>query len=357
MKPTNRILIILATLTAAAPLSAVEPWEGTDDFSSGANSLSRWTKIVDHPTQGRAIFEDGEVRYSAAGNASDAAWTWGKKAHLIPSSASWQMECTLRLPTNPPLGVNFTKAGMFVGSKNVGKGSYRALTFKVYQRYDSNSGTTSGFPQPIPETDYSRDGELERSNDLPLTNFYSTLALVYRHDALNQSDDYEIYEVTGGTNRSLLASETYQSGLAAEQSVIVGFVLAGKPNWSGTGLALDNWAVTAFAPGTLNLPAITKPGSTIEGSAWTLTITGLEVVKSGKGKWVPQGTANLEFGVNNLSIPVTGAIQKDGTFLLLGKGTGAANGYGFRVVYDTYNSVRINNGTAITAPNQKPIKF
>jgi len=356
MKKIICALMALVALGGAPHLRATESWEGSDNFSSSANSANLWKRVADHPAKGRAFVEGGEIRYNANGDASDAAWAWGKKGHLIPSSASWQIECTLRLPTNPPLGVNFTKAGMFVGSKNVGKGSYRALTFKVYQRYDSNSGTPSGFPQPIPQTDYSRDGELQRSNDLPLTSFYPNLALVYRHDALNQSDDYEIYEVTGGTNRSLLASQTYQSGLAVDQAVIVGFVLAGKPNWSGTGLALDNWSVTAFDPGSLNLPAITKPGSTIGGSAWTLTITGLEIVKSSKGKWVPQGTASLEFGATNLSIPVTGSIQKDGTFLLTGKGSGAAQGYGFRVVYDTYNSVRINNGTTITALKQK-IKF
>jgi len=347
--------IILAALASGF---GQEAWEGGDSFSSPADSAQRWKKVVDLPTKGRAFVENGEIHYSATGDAKNAAWAWGKKGHLLPSSASWQMECIVRLPTNPPLGVDATRAGMFVGSPNVGKGSYRALTFKVYQRYDAASGTTSGFPQPIPETDYARGGELERSNDLPLANFYPDLALVFRHDALRQSDDYEIHEVVGGNNRNLLASQTYPSGLAADPNVVIGFTLAGKPQWSGTGLALDNWSVAAFDPGSLDLPAITRLGTTIAGSAWTLTISNLRLEKVPRGaSFVPKATAVLAFGTNSLSIPVTGSIQRDGSFLLKGKGSGSAKGYGFSVVYDTYNSVRITEKTTVTAPRQKAIRF
>jgi len=90
------------------------------------------------------------VRYGALRDASDGAWLWGRRGHRIPSSASWEMECTIRLPTNPGLGVNFTKAGMFIASPSVGRGSYRALNFKVYQRYDSNTGVPQTFPNPLP---------------------------------------------------------------------------------------------------------------------------------------------------------------------------------------------------------------
>jgi len=68
-------------------------WEGSDDFSSSANSGNLWKKVTDSPTKGRAYVEGGEVRYSALGDAKDAAWAWGKKGHLIPTSASWQLEC------------------------------------------------------------------------------------------------------------------------------------------------------------------------------------------------------------------------------------------------------------------------
>lgn len=358
MKKTIQSIILFMAFVGIASLQAAEIWEGSDDFSSSANSGNLWTKVADHPTKGRAFVVDGEVRYSAAGNSDDAAWAWGKRAYQIPSSASWQIECTMRLPTNPGLGVNFTKAGMFIASPSVGKGGYRALTFKVYQRYDSNSGIVTGFPEPIPETDYSRGGEFSRSNDLPLTSYYTNLALVYRHDALNQTDDYEVYEVIGGTNRNLLASQSYQSGLAADPNVVVGFLLAGKKKWSGSGLALDNWAIEAFTPDAIDLPALTQAGTTIGGSPWSLTISNLILVKPSKGSaYVPQASSTLSFGTNNLSIPVTGSIQKNGAFLLTGKGTGSASGYGFTVQYDTHNSVRLSGKTVVTAPKQKPIRF
>lgn len=354
----NRTLIcgIIFAITTSA--WAQETWEGSDSFSSAADSAQKWKKVVDLPTKGKAFVEGGEVHYSATGAASDAAWAWGKKGYLIPSSASWELECLVRLPTNAPLGVNFTKAGMFIASPSVGQGAYRALTFKVYQRYDSNNGSTSGYPQPIPETDYARGAELERSNDLPLTDFYTNLALVFRHDALNQKDDYEVYESLGGTNKNLLASESYQTGLAADPNVVVGFLLAGKPKWSGSSLALDDWSVQTFNPGSIDLPAISKAGTTIGGSAWTLTISDLRLEKAAKGSsYIPKAEASLGFGSTTLSIPVTGSIQKDGSFLLTGKGSGSAKGYGFTVVYDTYNSVRITGKTTVTAPKQRAIKF
>jgi len=266
----------------------------------------------------------------------------------------------LRLPTNPPAGVNFTKAGIFVATRSVmGKGPYRALGIKVYQRYDWNTGQPTNLPQPIPETDYRVGWEFSRSNDLPLTVYYPTLGLRLRHNALLQRDTYEVYQVVG-TNRTLVASQTYRSELAQDKqgSAIVGLVLAGKPKWSGSGLAMDNWSIRSFDPGSTNLPAITQAGTTIGGSAWTLTITDLRLVKGGPGgAFVPTATGRLAFGTNTLSIPATGSILTNGTFSLIGRGSGSSRGYGFSLVYDTYNSVRITGKTTVTAPKQKTIKF
>jgi len=349
MKKIVQGITLALVFLGTAHLPAAESWEGNDNFSSGANSANLWKKIADHRTKGRAFVEGGEVRYSAAGDASDAAWIWGKRGSRIPSSASWEMECTIRLPTNPPLGVNFTKAGILVGSPSVGRGSYRILNFKVYQRYDSNSGVVTNFPQPI-AIGYARSGALATTNELPLTNHYPTLALVYRHNALLQRDDYEVYEVTGGTNRNLLDSTSFSSRLAADPNVVVGFNLAGKKKWSGSGLALDNWSIKAFTPtNTFDPFILTKPGTTIRGLPWTLTISNLILARNRNGTaYLPQASSTLSFGTNNLSIPVTGSIQKTGAFLLKGKGSGAAQGFGFQAVYDQI--FRIENQTIVTAP-------
>jgi len=262
------------------------------------------------------------------------------------------------LPTNTLPGVNLTRAGMFVASPSVPRRDYRAVTFKVQAHYDSNVGLATNFPLPIPETDYARGVELSRSNDLPLTNYYSTLALVFRHDALNQVDDYEVYEVLGGTNRNLLASQSYRSGLAADPNVLVGFVLAGKPLWSESSLGLDNWSIEAFNPDAINLAAFTKAGTTIGGSAWTLTVNNLRLVKASRGNsYTAAASASLAFGATNLSIPVTGSIQRDGTFLLIGRGEGSARGYGFTLRYDTYSRMAITEKSIMTAPRQRPIRF
>jgi hypothetical protein len=352
-------IIQLITMTTAfwgmASLRAAESWEGSDDFTSSANSANLWKKVVDRPTKGRAFVEGGEVRYSATGDASDAAWAWGKRGHSIPSSASWLVECTVRLPTTAPLGVDFTKGGMFIASTSLGRGAYRALTFKAYQRYDTNQGIADGFPYAMAEYDYSRGGELEA--ELPLNSSYPTLRLVFRHDALTQTDTYQIKD---GGSGDVLAEEEYRSGLAADPNVAVGFLLAGKPKWSGSSLAVDDWSVAAFTPDAITLPALTKAGSTIGGSAWTLTIQNLRLVKAARGGgYSAQATGSLAFGGTTLSIPVTGTIQKDGTFLLTGRGAKgtAANGYGFTIRYDTYASVVITGKNSVTAPKQKAIKF
>jgi hypothetical protein len=248
--------------------------------------------------------------------------------------------------------VNFTKGGMFIASTSVPKTGYRALTFKVYQRYNGD-GTADGFPYGDADPDYSRGGEREERLNLAL--FYNTLALVFRHNALTQTDTYRLLDAPLG---NVLAEEEFQSGLAVEPNVAAGIVLAGKPQWSGTDLALDTWSVAAFDPGSINLPSITKAGTTIGGAAWTLTISNLRLEKVPRGgSFAPKAMATLAFGSTTLSIPVTGSIQKDGTFLLVGSGSGSAKGYKFSLVYDTYNSVRVTGKTTITAPKQKAIKF
>ena len=346
-------LILTAALWGGATLQAAEIWESEDDFSSPQNSAERWKKVADYPTKGRASVVGGKVVYSATGDAKDAAWAWGKKGFRIPTSASWQLECFVQLPQTAPVGVNFTKGGIFIASPSVGGGAYRALTFKVYQRYNSGDGTADGFPYGDVDPDYSRGGEGEERLNLAL--FYNTLALVFRHNALTQTDTYRLIDVPLGT---VLAEEEFQSGLAVEPHVAVGILLAGKPQWSGTDLTLDTWSVAAFDPGSINLPAITKPGTTIGGSAWTLAISNLRLEKVSRGgSFAPRATASLAFGSTTLSLPVTGSIQKNGTFLLTGKGTGSAKGYGFSLLYDTHNSVRITGKTIVTAPKQKAIKF
>ena len=186
---------------------AAEKWEGSDDFSSSANSGNLWKKIADHPTGGSAYVKDGKVRYIALGQAKDGAWAWGKKGHLIPSSASWQVKCLVQLPQAAPARVNFTKGGMFIASPSVSKPGYRALTFKVYQRYYGD-GTADGFPYGDADPDYSRGGEREERLNLAL--FYNTLALVFCHNALTQADTYRIEDSSG----NVLVEEEFQSGLA-----------------------------------------------------------------------------------------------------------------------------------------------
>ena len=212
---------VLLTLGLCPISVAAEKWEGSDDFSSSANSGNLWKKVKDSPTKGRAYVEGGEVRYSASGDAQDAAWAWGKRAYPMPTSASWQLECLVQLPQTAPAGVNFTKGGMFIASPSAPKTGYRALTFKVYQRYNGD-GTADGLPYGDADPDYSRGGE--REERLNLTLFYNTLALVFRHNALTQTDTYRLLDVPLG---NVLAEEEFQSGLAVEPNVAVGIVLAG----------------------------------------------------------------------------------------------------------------------------------
>jgi hypothetical protein len=353
VKKIIAVIIISSVFIGLAQLPAAEIWESEDDFSSPQNSAERWKKVADHPTKGRASIVGGKVVYSATGDANDAAWAWGKKPFLIPTSASWQLRCFVQLPQTAPAGVNFTKGGMFIASPSVGKGAYRALTFKSYQRYNSGNGTADGSPYGDADTDYSRGGEREERLNLDLS--YNTLGLAFRHNALTQTDTYRLFDVS---LENVLAEEEFQTELAVEPYVAVGIIIAGKPQWSGTDLTLDTWSVAAFDPGSISLPSITKAGTTIAGAAWTLTISNLRLEKVPRGgSFAPKATAILAFGSTTLSIPVTGSIQKNGTFLLTGKGSASAKGYGFSLVYDTHNSVRITGKTSVTAPKQKAIKF
>ena len=121
---------------------------------------------------------------------------------------------------------------------------------------------------------------------------------------------------------------------------------------------MDNWTIRSFDPGSTNLPAITQAGTTIGGSAWTLTIANLRLVKGGPGgAFVPTATGRLAFGTNTLSIPLTGKILENGVFQMRGSGAGIARGYGVLIEYDTYLSTRVTKTTVITAPKQKAINF
>lgn len=338
------LVIVLGVGGLASDSAWANPaWQGSDDFSNANASKSRWT----------AFNKKGGSMYVSGGRLfcfyrfwdDDSWWYWGKRPLWIPTAEDWTIEARAFLPASAPADGERVKVGLAVGAAEGKK--LRSLYLKLH-RYFSGGVSTSA-PTVVWDGDFRPDKD---------TYGYFTLAegpsswiLSISHSALHQS---VTYRVKNGDTGETLFSTNFPTPLNLKSTVGVGLLVSAKKSWPANraDLSADDWAMRRDMPEALNLPAITKVGTTIQGSSWTLTFSGLRLTG---GKFT--GSALLSFGGNSVTLPVTGSIRPDGLFQLSGKGSRTTAGYSFAMLYDVKSATPISGSGRLTAPRQRPIQF
>jgi len=344
MKKSIPITIILGLFIGAIQLTAAEKWEGSDDFSSAIRSKGLWT--TDNKPAGYMYVDGGRLLCFYRRWDDDFWWYWGKKNPVwIPTSDDWTIESEVFLPNSASSDVERVKVGLAVGALEGKK--YRSLYLKLY-RYFSGGSPTGGVTVSY-DSNYRPDKDDLSTQDLGEGPTSWILSL--SHSALNQTDTYR---VLNGTTREQLFETSFASPLNIKPLAGVGILVSGKKSWptGRTDLAADNWSIRRDSPDPLDLPTITKDGTTIQGSAWTLEITGLRL---SQGKFT--GIARISFGSQNIDLPLTGSIRTNGLFLLSGKGSKATAGYAFTMLYDVRSLSWVSGSGRLSAPKQKQIVF
>jgi len=275
----------------------------------------------------------------------DSWWYWGKRPLWIPTAEDWTIEARAFLPESAPSDGERVKVGLAVGAAEGKK--LRSLYLKLH-RYFSGGIATSA-PTVVWDSDFRPDKDTY--GNFTLAEGPSSWILSISHSALNQSVTYRVKD---GDTGDTLFSTNFPTPLNLKSTVGVGLLVSAKKSWPAnrTDLAADDWAMRRDTPDALTLPAITKAGTTIQGSSWTLALSRLRLAG---GKFT--GSALLSFGGNSLTLPVTGSIRTDGLFLLSGKGSRATAGYSFTMLYDVKSATPISGSGRLTAPRQKAIKF
>ena len=338
--PLFRWLPLVAALFCWGSLLRAAAWEGSDDFSSSTGSASKWQRW-DHRRIAYQVAADGQLRCVFNNYESDAPWIWGKKMTKIPSAACWTVTADIQLPTSLPGGVNANraKAGIGIIGLPYSSSRKRVLTLKVY-RYFSEAyqaiKVDSNFGFGADDQDETYPGN------------HPNCRIIFTHDALRQKDTYRV--VSLATSADLLDVE-YDSELSVSPTVGLGAVVSGKKNWpsGNTTLGLDNWSVVENNPDPINLAV---QSSSSRGVAYTVAVTNLDLINQRL-----TGTVALTVGTNSATLPITGSIDKNGFFVLTGKGTGSAKGFGCALLYDVATGTYRSNKNTVTAPKQKASRF
>ena len=336
-------LVAGGLLWAGELAGANPPWQGSDDFSNANASRSRWTPF--NKKGGFMYVDGGRVSCFYRQWDDDSWWFWGRRPLWIPTADDWTIEARAFLPSSAPSDGERVKVGLAVAAAEGKK--VRTLYLKVHRYF--SGGVASGSPRVVWDADFRPDKETYGNYDL--SEGPSSWILSISHSALNQSVTYRVKD---GDTGDTLFSTNFPTPLNLKSTVGVGLLVSAKKSWPANraDLSADDWAIRRDSPNPLNLPIITKAGTTIQGSSWTLALTGLRLTG---GKFT--GSALLSFGGNSLTLPVTGSIRTDGLFLLSGKGSRATAGYSFTMLYDVKSATPISGSGRLTAPRQKAIKF
>ena len=343
MKRCPAILFLLGVFSGVGPVGATPRWQGSDDFSSANASKARWTSY--NKKGGYMYVDGGRVSCFYRQWDDDSWWYWGRKPLWIPTAEDWTIEARAFLPASAPADGERVKVGLAVGATEGKK--LRSLYLKIH-RYFSGGVVTSP-PRVVWDADFRPDRDTYGTFDL--NEGPSSWILSISHSALNQSVTYRVRD--GDTGQELFQTN-FATPLNLKSLVGVGLLVSAKKSWPAnrSDLAADDWAIRQDRPVSLNLPAITKAGTTIEGSAWTLTIRGLGLTG---GKFT--GSAAIDFGGKTVTLPVVGSIRANGLFQLSGKGSKTTAGYSFAMLYDVKSSTPIAGSGRLTAPRQKAITF
>lgn len=236
--------------------------------------------------------------------------------------------------------------------KQVNRSSYRALWARLKAEY--RSGQIQSSLQA--ESDFNFEARLNRDGGGPLEEFEPVptgsrrFTLVFRHNALSRTDTFQVKNPDTG---AVLYERPDPSTLALANDCVVGPVMSIDDNatWpaGSTYLAADNWVLRSFTPDPINLNS--KSGSS-RGTAYSVAVSSLGMTGARL-----TGTAALTVGTASATIPVTGTMDKNGYYLLTGRGTGSAKGFGCALLYDPSTGTYRPNKNTVTAPKQKAIRF
>ncbi|NDB96132.1 MAG: hypothetical protein EBZ78_08245 [Verrucomicrobia bacterium] len=355
MKKSIPITIIFGALIGAAQLTAAEKWEGTQDF--GTSSPWNGKSWGGYNQAGRFMVANGRVVYSCAKSDFDNAcvWFWGpasNKGFDIPTARCWEIQAEATYPEFSPSS-NYSDVGIglaiYAPEK---KGRYRCDWARMQATYvaskiastidaesdfnfESREGEDGGGPAELTETIATRSG---------------LFRLVFRHDALNRLDTFEVRDAV---TTELLYERVDPTTLFSAANCKVGFWMSidRYALWpaGSSYLAMDNWKMSAFEPTPINLN--TKSGSG-NGVAYSVAVTNLGMTGAKLN-----GTVAITVGSASATLPITGSIDKNGYFALTAKGTGANKGFGCVLLYDVATGTYRPSKNTVTAPKQKAIKF
>lgn len=355
IKKTIQLLIFTVTLGSTFHLSAAEKWEGNDTFENASKWKGR-TNRGPNGEQGRLFNLSGQAVYSATQPANDnaAPWFWGSPRNyaIIPTGRSWEIQGEAILPETSPTAV-LTDAGIGLGIIAPGPGgSYRGAGGLLKASYSSGilQGTVTA------ESDFNFElrpssaggGPMEKSANIPTG--IRRFILRFRHDALSRIDTFQIiHPVTEQVLYERIDPSTLH--WARECAVCFYMSIDRYSTWfpGSTYLAFDNWKIAAFAPTPINLNS--KSGSS-RGTPYSVAVSGLGMTGARQ-----TGTVAVTVGTNSATLPITGSIDKNGFFVLTGKGTGSAKGFSCALLYNPSTGTYQTNKNILTAPRQKAIRF
>lgn len=355
MKTTARIIALITVFWGMANLRAAEKWEGNDSFE-GPAKWKIFEKQAGGGAKGQMYVLGGQLVYAASEPTYDNAayWGWGstRKWTPIPTGRSWEFSQEAIFPQTSPSSTYADVGIGFAIYKEVNRRSYRALWARL--KADYSSGQIR--PALQAESDFNFEARLNRDGGGPLEEAESVptgsrrFTLLFRHNALSRMDTFQVKNPDTG---AILYDRTDPSTLALAPDCVVGPVMSIDrfSTWpaGSTYLAVDNWVLRSFNPDPINLNS--KSGSS-RGVAYSVAVSGLGMTGARL-----TGTVALTVGTNSATLPITGSIDKNGFFVLTGKGTGSAKGFSCALLYNPSTGTYQPNKNILTAPRQKSIRF
>lgn len=332
---------MVAALFCSGSILRGAAWEGSDDFSSATVTENLWGTYKQKFPSLYTYVANGRLGVLHNSSEHMVYRVWGKKWHKLPTSACWTIQADFFLPSTPTsTRTEFTKTGLGVIPSPTSK---QDLALGVKQEFWQ--GYAAGSPILMVDDEFRSNPPTE---ELPLGQDLRSFRLTITHDALRMRDTLTIRRLD---NLATLQQRQVVSGLAATPSVLAFLGISGKPSWSaqGTDLGIDNWSVVENNPDPINL---TVQSSTARGVAYTVAVTGLDLVNQNL-----TGTVALTVGTNSAALPITGSIDRNGFFTLTARGTGTNRGFGCALLYDLSTGTYRPNKNTVTAPKQKAIKF
>jgi len=363
MKKTMQTILICFVLGSGAYLPAAESWEGTDDFTSSARWY-KWQKKGKNGEQGQLSLQAGTLIYSSSvpypQGLAFASWLWGnpKKPTVLPTAANWKVQCTLEFPpTAPTSNIDVAVAGLCITLKQDTKAAMYGALRASYKNSSNALPDQLDFVRDLVVYPGANDGANVSSD--PIGAGAGKFILSFLHDALKQQDTFAVTRYESPIEEQ--SARANFSSLSGYPSCQVGpFMMVGeKETWPGmtSNMSIRDWSVVAIDPEPIDLEV--KSG-TSGGVAYSVAVNGLDLVNQKL-----TGTVTLTVGTSTATLPISGSINKNGSFTLTAKGSKAngTSGFSCTLLYDSrFDQSQKPVGywprsNRITAPNQKAIKF